>query len=220
MRRGRCCTSSRALNASGAYHSRAPGWECRTVARMLSGRFCVVTPDDIRATADDRSHVFSVGTQSQAAPCLWLRIGNPVLLALAFTECQNSASFFVTDTWLRPLGRLTFLCLCKEKVSKRNTPRHPGLRFAQTPLAPVLLRGSSRRAIHGPSFLIWHPCQMPLCTTPALGLLTRTVQLPNRLRRVENAACGFSTERDLVDNAERLSTLLSSMHGLTVPSEG
>ena len=34
---------------------------------------------------------------------------------------------------------------------------------------------------------------MPLCTAPALGLLTGTARLPNRLPRVENAACGFST---------------------------
>lgn len=39
------------------------------------------------------------------------------------------------------------------------------------------------------------------------SLLTGTVLLPNHLRRVENAACGFSTERRLVDNAARLSTL-------------
>ncbi len=87
-----------------------------------------------------------------------------------------------------------FSCLPK-KSKQKKAPRHPGLRFAQTPLAPALLRGSSRRAIHGPSFLIWHPCQMPLSTAPALGLLTGTVRLLNHLCRVENAACGFSTAR-------------------------
>ena len=39
------------------------------------------------------------------------------------------------------------------------------------------------------------------------SLLTGTVLLPNHLRRMENAACGFSTERSLVDNAARLSPL-------------
>ena len=48
---------------------------------------------------------------------------------------------------------------------------------------------------------------MPLCTAPPLGLLTGTVRLPKPLRRVENAACGFSTVTVLVDNAARLSTL-------------
>ena len=70
-----------------------------------------------------------------------------------------------------------FSCLPK-KSKQKKAPRHPGLRFAQTPLAPVLLRGSSRRAVLGPSRLIWHPCQMPLYTAPPLGLLTGPVRRP------------------------------------------
>ena len=85
--------------------------------------------------------------------------------------------------------------LVQRKLGKET---HPGILRRSTScihavVPPVLFRGSSRRAIHGPSFLIWHPCQMPLCTAPALGLLTGTARLPNRLPRVENAACGFST---------------------------
>ncbi|PNG11422.1 hypothetical protein CXK94_02255 [Stutzerimonas stutzeri] len=50
---------------------------------------------------------------------------------------------------------------------------HPCIRvlLRKTPLAPALLRGSSRRDIHVPSLLSRHPCLEPPCATPVLGLL-------------------------------------------------
>ena len=50
---------------------------------------------------------------------------------------------------------------------------HPYIRvlLRKTSLAPALLRGSSRRAIPGPSLLARHPCLAPPCAAPTLGLL-------------------------------------------------
>ncbi len=50
---------------------------------------------------------------------------------------------------------------------------HPYIRvlLRKTPLAPALLRGSSRRAIPGPSLLARHPCLASPYATPALSLL-------------------------------------------------
>ncbi|PNF85642.1 hypothetical protein CXK93_02250 [Stutzerimonas decontaminans] len=50
---------------------------------------------------------------------------------------------------------------------------HPDIRvlLRKTPLTPALLRGSSRRAIPGPSLLARHPCLAPPCAAPTLGLL-------------------------------------------------
>ena len=60
------------------------------------------------------------------------------------------------------------LCLRERESNQRESA--PGIRVSlrETSLVPALFRGSSRRAIPGPSFLIWHPCQMSLCTAPAL----------------------------------------------------
>ncbi len=71
-----------------------------------------------------------------------------------------------------PLRRVTFSLLVQRESNQREST--PGIRvwLRQTSLAPALLRGSSRWAIPGPSFLVWHPCQTPLSTTPPLGLLT------------------------------------------------
>ena len=64
------------------------------------------------------------------------------------------------------------LCLRERESNQRESA--PGIRVSlrETSLAPVLLRGSSRWAIPGPSFLVWHPCQTLLYTAPPLGLLT------------------------------------------------
>ena len=64
------------------------------------------------------------------------------------------------------------LCLRERESNQRESA--PGIRVSlrETSLVPALLRGSSRWAIPGPSFLIWHPCQTPLYTAPPLGLLT------------------------------------------------
>ncbi|HAQ27804.1 MAG TPA: hypothetical protein DCQ80_17865 [Pseudomonas sp.] len=50
---------------------------------------------------------------------------------------------------------------------------HPYIRvlLRKTPLAPALLRGSSRRAIPGASLLARHPCLASPYATPALSLL-------------------------------------------------
>ncbi len=69
----------------------------------------------------------------------------------------------------RPAGRLTFASRGKSK--QKRLPHHPALRCAPGSLASVLLRGSSRRAIHGPSFLARHPCLATLYATPPFGLL-------------------------------------------------
>ena len=91
---------------------------------------------------------------------------------------HEQIAFLSPRLQIAPCTAPYFSLLVQSKVSKRNTPRHTGLRFAKTPLAPALLRGSSRRAILGPSRLIWHPCQMPLYAAPALGLLTGPVRRP------------------------------------------
>ena len=53
---------------------------------------------------------------------------------------------------------------------------HPYIRvlLRKTSLPPALLRGSSRRAIPGPSLLARHPCLATPCATPTLGLLKGT----------------------------------------------
>ncbi len=104
--------------------------------------------------------------QLQVAPCT-----APSCPACCIANFRASQTFPVA-----PCRAPHFSCLPKNSKQKK-APRHPGLRFAQTSLAPVL------------------------------GLLRGTAGLPNPLCRVENAACGFSTERSLVDNAARLSPL-------------
>ncbi len=53
---------------------------------------------------------------------------------------------------------------------------HPYIRvlLRKTSFPPAPLRGSSRRAIPGPSLLARHPCLAPPCATPTLGLLKGT----------------------------------------------
>ena len=72
----------------------------------------------------------------------------------------------------RLYGESLSLCLRERESNQRESA--PGIRVSlrETSLASALFRGSSRWAIPGPSFLIWHPCQMPLSTAPPLGLLT------------------------------------------------
>lgn len=72
----------------------------------------------------------------------------------------------------RPYGELLSLCSRERESNQRESA--PGIRVSlrSTPLPPALFRGSSRWAIPGPSFLVWHPCQTPLSTAPPLGLLT------------------------------------------------
>ena len=82
------------------------------------------------------------------------------------------------------------LCLRERESNQRESA--PGIRVSlrETSLVPALLRGSSRWAIPGPSFLVWHPCQAPLYTAPPLGLLTG----PGDRGACEICGSGFNRE--------------------------
>ena len=88
------------------------------------------------------------------------------------------ASHFLFTRFARPSGQpaavTTLRSVCSRERESNQRESAPGIRVSlrSTPLAPVLLRGSSRWASPGPSFLVWHPCQTPLSTAPMLGLLT------------------------------------------------
>ncbi len=68
------------------------------------------------------------------------------------------------------LGASLFLVWPRKSNQKEG---HPYIRvlLRKTSLAPALLRGSSRRAIPGPSLLARHPCLASPCAAPTLGLL-------------------------------------------------
>ncbi len=68
------------------------------------------------------------------------------------------------------LGESLFLEWPRKSNQKEG---HPCIRvlLRKTPLATALLRGSSRRAIPGPSLLARHPCLATPYATPTLGLL-------------------------------------------------
>ena len=89
-----------------------------------------------------------------------------------------TASYFLFTRYARPSGQpaaVTALrSVCSRERESNQRESAPGIRVSlrSTPLAPVLFRGSSRWAIPGQSFLVWHPCQTPLSTAPTLGLLT------------------------------------------------
>jgi len=70
------------------------------------------------------------------------------------------------------LRRVTFSLRAQRESNQRESAPDIRVSLRSTPLAPVLFRGSARRAIHGPTCLVWHPCQTPLSTAPPLGLLT------------------------------------------------
>ena len=121
------------------------------------------------------------------------------------------ATVQATQHRVAPFTAPHFSCLPK-KSKQKKAPRHPGLRFAKTSLVSALLRGSPRRVILDPSRLIWHPCQMPLCTAPALGLLTGMVRLLKA--SIFNASSGWAGAAcwiiRRVDNRVALSTLVPS----------
>src|SRR3990167_9359956 len=97
---------------------------------------------------------------------------------LLTTGFALTASYFLLTRFARPSGQpadvtpLRYVGLRERESNQRESA--PGIRVSlrETPLVPALFRGASRWAIPGPSFLIWHPCQMPLYTAPPLGLLT------------------------------------------------
>ena len=97
----------------------------------------------------------------------------PLLTGFGFTP-----SHFLFTRYARPSGQpaaVTALrSVCSRERESNQRESAPGIRVSlrETSLVPALLRGSSRWAIPGPSFLIWHPCQTPLCAAPPLGLLT------------------------------------------------
>ncbi len=94
----------------------------------------------------------------------------------------------------------------RESNQRESTP---GIRvwLRQTPLAPVLFRGSSRWAIPGPSLLVWHPCQTPLYTAPPLGLLTGFGD------RVVWTICGRQSEKQSVNAKAKASRQIRRMGG-------
>lgn len=100
-------------------------------------------------------------------------------LSKKVTEKGDRFIFYVTlFYWFRPYG---------ESLDSLRSPFGPACGCYSAALRFSLLaqkvtkekarptsgfRGSSRRAIPGPSLLVWHPCQTPLSTAPPLGLLT------------------------------------------------
>ncbi len=100
------------------------------------------------------------------------------LAYLANTGFGFTPSHFLLTRCARPAGQpaavtpLRYVGLRERESNQRESAPSIRVSLRETPLVPALLRGSSRWAIPGPSFLIWHPCQMPLCTAPPLGLLT------------------------------------------------
>ncbi len=113
------------------------------------------------------------------------------------------------------LRRVTFSLLVQRESNQREST--PGIRvwLRQTPLPPALFRGSSRRAIPGPSFLVWHPCQTPLSTAPPLGLLTGFGA------RVAYTICGRQKQKAKASRASPLlqfAVLLKTPFSQTTPT--
>ena len=108
-----------------------------------------------------------------------------------------------------PPGDLLSLLVDRHPVQRKlgkETP--PGIRvFAPVPLRRLAVKDHPWPEAAPPIGAFSASCLETCCATPALCLLTGMVRLPKPLCRVENAACGFSTGRILVDNAARLSTL-------------
>lgn len=105
---------------------------------------------------------------------------------------RSTAAYLSQSLFISPLRRVTFSLRAQRESNQRESA--PGIRVSlrSTSLAPALLRGSSRWAILGPSFLVWHPCQTPLSTAPPLGLLTGFGD------RVVWAICGRQSERQKI----------------------
>ena len=101
-----------------------------------------------------------------------------IFVPLATIGFGFTPSYFLLTRFARPSGQpaavtsLRYVGLRERESNQRESA--PGIRVSlrETPLAPALFRGSARRAIHGPTCLVWHPCQTPLSTTPPLSLLT------------------------------------------------
>ena len=135
-------------------------------------------------------------------------------LLVSLTGFAPTASHFLFTRFARPSGQpaavtsLRYVCSRERESNQRESA--PGIRVSlrSTSLAPVLFRGSSRWAIPGPSFLVWHPCQTPLSTAPpllaalalraSLRLLLRfaTLRPPDGIRnRVHWTICGGQSEQ-------------------------
>ncbi len=131
--------------------------------------------------------------------------------APASTGFALTASYFLFTRCARPSGQptavtaLRSVCLRERESNQRESAPDIRVSLRSTSLAPVLFRGSSRRAIPGPSFLVWHPCQTPLCTAPPLGLLTGFGD------RVVWVICGRQSERheDIGNKPSWLTPVLS-----------
>ena len=88
----------------------------------------------------------------------------------ARTSLYNAALSSAGTTGCASHGASLFLVWPRKSNQKEG---HPYIRvlLRKTSLPPALLRGSSRRAIPGPSLLARHPCLATPCATPTLGLL-------------------------------------------------
>ena len=103
-------------------------------------------------------------------------MGRPVFScdqALAQTFMHDAALSSAGTTGCALHGASLFLVWPRKSNQKEG---HPCIRvlLRKTSLAPALLRGSSRRAIPGPSLLARHPCLATPYATPTLGLLKGT----------------------------------------------
>ena len=106
------------------------------------------------------------------------RVGGRLVFACyqklaARTSLYNAALSSARTAGCALHGASLFLVWPRKSNQKEG---HPYIRvlLRKTSLAPALLRGSSRRAIPGPSLLARHPCLATPYATPTLGLLKGT----------------------------------------------
>ncbi len=102
--------------------------------------------------------------------------GRPVFAreaVLAHVFAYDAALSSAGATGFALHGASLFLVWPRKSNQKEG---HPYIRvlLRKTSLPPALRRGSSRRAIPGPSLLARHPCLATPCATPTLGLLKGT----------------------------------------------
>src|SRR5690606_25325785 len=83
----------------------------------------------------------------------------------ALTECADTSGF-------GPPAELLSLCSRERESNQRESAPDIRPRLRRGSLAPVPLRGPSRRGVPAPSFLARRPCLASPCATPPLGLLT------------------------------------------------
>src|SRR5690606_40541193 len=83
----------------------------------------------------------------------------------ALTACTDTSGF-------GPPAESLSLCSRERESNQRESAPDIRPRLRRGSLAPVPLRGPSRRGVPAPSFLARRPCLASPCATPPLGLLT------------------------------------------------